>query len=151
MQQMLNIASDYAAEVRLQFSTDPDPAKSKSKVVFIVGRKRDLVKPAPLLLSGKALPYVADTTQLGHEFHESGSMEMDTRMRCGAYIGRSLEIQEAFSFAAPADVLAVIKLFCCHLYGGMLARLAGPAAVQLMNCWGILFLFLHLGSAFDQK
>ena len=52
MQQMLNIAYDYAAEVRLQFSTDPDPAKSKSKVVFMVGCKRDLVKPAPLLLSG---------------------------------------------------------------------------------------------------
>ena len=60
-------------------------------------------------------------------------MEMDNRMRRGAYIGCSLEIQEAFSFAAPAKVLAAIKLYCCDLYGGMLARLAGPAAAQLMN------------------
>ena len=103
----------------------------------MVGRKRDLVKPAPLLLSGKALPYVAHATHLGHKFHESGSIEMDTRMRRGAYIGRSLEIQEAFSFAAPAEVLAALKLYCCDLYGGMLARLGGPAAAQLMNCWGI--------------
>ena len=134
MQQMLDIASHYAAEVGLQFSTDPDQAKSKSKAVFMVGRKRDLVKPAPLVLSGKALPYVAHATHLGHEFHKSGSMEMDTRMRRGAYSGRSLEIQEAFSFAAPAEVLAAIKLYCCDLHGGMLARrdagqspLSGPS------------------------
>jgi hypothetical protein len=137
MQQMLDIASDYAAEVGLQFSTDPDPAKSKSKAVFMVGRNRGLDKPAPLLLSGKPLPYVPHATHLGHEFHESGTMEMDTQMRRGAFIGRSLEIQEAFSFAAPAEVLAAVKLYCCDLYGGMLARLGGQPATQLMNCWGI--------------
>ena len=64
-------------------------------------------------------------------------MEMDTQMRRGAFIGRSLEIQEAFSFAAPAEALAAVKLYCCDLYGGMLARLGGQPATQLMNCWGI--------------
>ena len=116
MQQMLDVASAYAAEVGLKFSTDPDPVKSKSKSVFLVGRQRNLAKPAPLFLSGKALPYVQHATHLGHEFHESGTMEMDTRMRRGAYIGRSLEVQEAFTFAAPAETLGAVKLYCCDLY-----------------------------------
>ena len=46
-------------------------------------------------------------------------------------------MQEAFSFATPDDTLAVVKLYCGDLYGGMLARLDSPAATQLMNCWGI--------------
>ena len=37
MQQMLDVAMSYAAELGLQFSTNPDPVKSKSKAVFMVG------------------------------------------------------------------------------------------------------------------
>ena len=59
MQTMLNIASSYAKKVGLQFSTDPNPAQSKSKAMFIVGRKRHLVQPAPLVLSDRSLPYVS--------------------------------------------------------------------------------------------
>ena len=136
MQAMLDACSAFAARVGLQFSTDPDPAKSKSKAVFVVGRRTDLVKPAPLLLCGKALPYVAHATHLGHELHEDGTMTMDANMRRGAFIGKCLEVQEAFSFAAPAEVLGAIKLYCGDLYGGMLARLDSPEATKLMNCWG---------------
>ena len=135
MQSMLDVCSSFAAEVGLQFSTDPNPARSKSKAVFVVGRKTDLEKPAPLLLSGKALPYVAHATHLGHELHQDGTMTMDTSMRRGAFIGKTLEVQEAFSFAAPAEVLGAVKLYCGDLYGGMLARLDSIQANQLMNCW----------------
>ena len=135
MQSMLDVCSSFAAEVGLQFSTDPNPVKSKSKAVYVVGRKTGLEKPAPLLLSGKALPYVAHATHLGHELHEDGTMNMDTTMRRGAFIGKTLEVQEAFSFAAPAEVLGAVKLYCGDLYGGMLARLDSAPAGQLMNCW----------------
>ena len=64
-------------------------------------------------------------------------MDMDTGMRRASFIGRCLEVQEAFSFATPDDTLGAVKLYCGDLYGGMLARLDSPAATQLMNCWGI--------------
>ena len=32
-------------------------------------------------------------------------MTMDTNMRRGAFIGKYVEVQDAFSFAAPAEVL----------------------------------------------
>ena len=136
MQAMLDTCSSFASEVGLQFSTDPNPAKSKSKAVYVVGRKTGLEKPAPLLLSGKALPYVEHATHLGHELHEDGTMTMDTSMRRGAFIGKNLEVQDAFSFAAPTEVLGAVKLYCGDLYGGMLARLDGVPASKLMNCWG---------------
>jgi hypothetical protein len=83
MYPMLDVCSAFAARDGLQFSTDPDPAKSKSDAVFVVGRRTDLVKPAPLLLCGKALPYVAHAKHLGHELHEDGTMTMDANMRRG--------------------------------------------------------------------
>ena len=50
-------------------------------------------------------------------------MTIDINTRRGAFIGKCLEVQEAFSFAAPATVLGAIKLYCGDLYGGMLDRL----------------------------
>ena len=135
MQLMLDTASTFVKEVGLEFSTDPDPAKSKSKAIFVTGSRKNLDKPAPLLLSGRPLPYVRQATHLGHEFSETGSMETDTRMRRGAFIGRCLEVQEAFSFAAPTEVLGAVKLYCGDLYGGMLSPIDSETVKQLTNCW----------------
>ena len=67
MQSMLDLASSFAREVGLEFSTDPDPAKSKSKAIYMVGRQTDLEKPAPLVLSGQEAFHFAtpDNTQSG--------------------------------------------------------------------------------------
>ena len=72
MQSMLDAWSPFVARVGLQFSTDPHPAKSKSKAVFVIGWRTDLVKLAPLLLSSKALPYVAHATHLGTSCMRTG-------------------------------------------------------------------------------
>ena len=89
---MLNMCSTFAANVGLEFSTHPDPAKSKSKAVYVVGRRRGLEKPVPLLLCGEALPYVKHATHLGHELNEDGTMRMDTTKRRGAFIGKCLVV-----------------------------------------------------------
>ena len=86
---------------------------------------------------GQDLPWVEHATHLGHEFHQDRTLEIETRMRRASFIGRCLEVQEAFSFALPNDTLGAVKLYCGDLYGGMLARLDSTAATQLMNCWGI--------------
>jgi hypothetical protein len=101
IQHMLDICSSYAAEVGLQFSTDPNPVKSKSKVMYMVVRRQGLEKLALLMLSGKFLPYAQHLTHLGHKLYEDGTMTMDTRMRRGAFIGKCLKVQEAFALAAP--------------------------------------------------
>ena len=120
---VLDACSSFAEKVGFKFSTDPNTAKRKA--VFVVGR---------LLPRGKALPYVAHATHLVHELHKTSTMTMDLNMRRWAFTGKCLPFQEAFSFAAPAEVLAAVKLFCGDLYGGMLARLDSDEATNLMNC-----------------
>jgi hypothetical protein len=46
MQMMIACVEDFAARYNITFSTVPDPKKSKSKCIFVVGKKRGLSKPA---------------------------------------------------------------------------------------------------------
>ena len=93
MQMMLKTCESFALRNNLQFSTDPNPAKSKSKCILMIGKKKNLPKPAPLILSGKELPWVASATHLGHELHESGSMDHDACVKRAEFIRKSCDIR----------------------------------------------------------
>lgn len=64
MQAMLGVCERFAENVGLIFTTDPVPAKSKTKCIFMCGKQTSLMKPAPLLLNGKQLPWVSSATHL---------------------------------------------------------------------------------------
>ena len=98
---MLDLAADFGVRNNLEFSCDPDPVKTKSKAIYMVGKKTTLVKPVNRQLYRKPLPWVTHATHLGHEFHKDGTMAMDARMKRGSYIGKSLEVMDSFNFAAP--------------------------------------------------
>ena len=132
---MLYVAADYGVRNNLEFSCDPDPVKTKSKAIYMVGKKIELQKPVNLQLYGKPLPWVSHATHLGHKFHEDGKMAQDAKMKRGSFIGRSLEVRDSFAFAAPTQVLGAVKLFASDLYGGMLWRLDGEPALQVTRCW----------------
>ena len=101
MQRMLDVASTFASEVGLEFSTDPTPTKSKSKSIYAVGRSVELQKTEPLRLSCQKLPWVPPATHLGHESQIDGTMNMDTKMHRGSFINHCLEVQDTFLLAAP--------------------------------------------------
>jgi hypothetical protein len=50
---MLETCEQYAMEHNLEFSTDPNPAKSKSKCIYCTGKARNVVLPEPLHLCGE--------------------------------------------------------------------------------------------------
>ena len=66
MQIMINTCERFAKKYNLQFSTDPDPNKSKSMCIFVCGLNRKKEKPVPLVLNGKDLPWVESALHLGH-------------------------------------------------------------------------------------
>ena len=135
MQQMLDLAAAFGLKNNLEFSCDPDPAKTKSKAIFMVGKKTGLPKPVNLQLYGKPLPWVAHATHLGHEFCEDGTMAMDARLKRGSFIGRSMEVCDAFAFAAPSQVLGAVKVYSADMYGAMLWRLDSEPAQKFTRCW----------------
>ena len=83
MSKMLKICEAYGLHHNLVFSTDENPAKSKSKCLYICGKSDNnlpRVLPAPLQLYEKDLPWVVTATHLGHELHQSGTMDQDCKV-----------------------------------------------------------------------
>ena len=75
METMLAICENFANKNNLEFSTDPDPKKKKSKCLFMQGNKK-LSRPANLKLYGVDLPWVQHASHLGHELSEELNMDI---------------------------------------------------------------------------
>ena len=135
MQRMLAELEAFAAESNIAFSTDPTPAKSKTKCIYVVGNKRHLAKPSPLMLCGRELPYVSHADHLGNMLTEKGDMEQDAVIKRAKFINSSVEIREVFKFAAPAEVVKSLKIHSNSFYGSCLWNLDGDKAKQVYTAW----------------
>ena len=135
MQKMLEICEQYALENNLQFSTDDNPQKSKTKCLYMCGKVGQVQYPAPLCLNGRELPWVVKGTHLGHELHQSCSMDHDTKCKRAAFIDTSTDIRHMFSFAHPSQVLSAVTTYAAHFYGSMLWDLSSKSAWQVYRSW----------------
>ena len=70
-----------------------------------------LALSAPLALFGRNLSWVPTATHLGHELHESGTMDYDTRFKRAQFIGNSLDVTETFKFASLPQILTAVKVY----------------------------------------
>ena len=134
MQRMLEICEEYALENNLQFSTDPDPAKSKTKCIFMSGHMKER-KPVNLKLYGVDLPFVKTATHLGHQLTEECTMDQDIKCRRAEFIGNSTDVREMFSFAQPNQILQAVKTYCCSMHNCMTWNLYSDMSKQFYNCW----------------
>jgi hypothetical protein len=135
MQQMLAVCEDYAGRYNILFSTHPNPQLSKTKCIFMIGKSRNLAKPAPLQLCGRDLPWVESANHLGHMLHQSGNMDHDASIARAKFIDQSVETRQAFSFASPAEIIRALQVYNSSHYGSMLWDLEGDAACQYFNSW----------------
>ena len=114
MAQMLKTCEEYAEEHNLEFSTDPNPNKSKSKCLYFCG-KENTPYPKKLTLNGEDLPFVKQATHLGHELHQNGNMNFDIQTKKARFIQDSISIRETFGFAEPSQVIKATRVY----YGSM--------------------------------
>ena len=136
MAQMVQICENFGKENNLMFSTDENPAKSKTKCMYMCGPKaRNLVYPAPVQLYGRDLPWVTHATHLGHELHQDCNMDMDTKMKRASFIKNSTDIRNTFHFALPGQVLNAVCTYSAHFYGAMLWDLYGEMSGQAFRSW----------------
>ena len=134
MQKMLGICERYAKETNLEFSTHPEPEKSKTKCIFMSGHMKSS-KPVNLRLYGVDLPFVKSANHLGHQLSESCTMDLDIRTRKARFIGDSTDVREMFSFAQPNQIITAVKTYCCSMHNCMTWPLYSDMARQFYNCW----------------
>ena len=136
LQRMIEVCEAYASEHNLVFSTDPEPAKSKSKCMYFCGRLGGRVRyPAPLQLDGKSLPWVETADHLGHTLHQLTSMDKDCQRARGRFISKSIEIRDQLSFAHPEHKMKAVQALCSDAYGSMLWDLGSQSSEQFFKCW----------------
>ena len=136
MAQMVKICEEFGEKNNLMFSTDTNPAKSKTKCLYMCGpRARNIVYPAPVQLYGRDLPWVTHATHLGHELHQDCTMDMDIKMKRAAFIQNSTDIRQLFSFALPEQVLNAVCVYSAHFYGAMIWDLYGEMSGQVFRSW----------------
>ena len=135
MQIMLDTCQRFAMRNNLKFSTDPNPSKSKTKCIYVCGKAKKALKPVPLVLDGKDLPWVESAPHLGHILHESGSMDQDTRCKRASFIDESTQVREAFGFASPSEVLRAVKVYVGSHYGSNLWQLDSEMTNQYFSAW----------------
>ena len=135
MQRMLFEIEVFAEESNILFSTDPIPAKSKTKCIYVVGNKKNLPKPAPLMLCGRELPYVKQADHLGNLLTEQGDMDQDAVIKRAKFIQSSVEIRDTFKFAPPEELIRSLKIYSNSFYGSSLWNLGGDKAKQVFTAW----------------
>ena len=125
MQAMLAVCERYAADHNISFSVDENPAKSKTKMLYVCncGDMDFENYPAQLTFCGLLLPYVKTALHLGHTLAQDGSMKQDARIRRAQYIDRTTDIRDTFNFADPAQMLAAVEKYAGDHYGVMLFNL----------------------------
>ena len=72
MAAMLKLCEKFTKEHNISFSVNEDPAKSKTKVIYMCGDMAFRNYPAPLQLNGRDLPYVTTCLHLGHILAQDG-------------------------------------------------------------------------------
>ena len=131
MAQMVKICEDFGNKNNLMFSTDNNPAKSKTKCLYMCGPKvKNPVYPAPVQLYGVDLPWVTHATHLGHELSQDCTMVMDTQMKRASFIKNSVDTRDMFYFAMPNQLIDAISIDSAHFYGSNLWELYGNMAGQ---------------------
>ena len=125
---MLKLCNHYALKHNLEFSTDPNPVKSKSKCVFMCGTMRNVKYPEKVKLNGNGLPWVESATHIGHELHQMCNMDYDSKVKRAKFINNSVDILDMFKFAHPDQVLRAINVYCGHCYGSMLWDLSSAVS-----------------------
>ena len=137
LQEMLDIASKYAREHKVSFSTDIRPEKSKTKGMVFSDRKIRY-DPEPLRLDGNPLPWVEKSKYLGNKLTgQMNGFSDDIREKRARFIERNCELNQEFSFAHPAVKSNINRIYNSSFPGSVLWDMSLPISEMIVNTWSV--------------
>ena len=136
LQDMLKICERYAKNHNLKFSTNQNPAKSKTKCMAFLHKDRQLRK---LRLCGNELPWVEKGKHLGIKIANNPSkiLNDDVMEKRARYIQSNNELMQEFSFVFSCTKAFINRVFNSHFYGSVLWNLYSRETIMLYNTWSV--------------
>ena len=133
LQKMIEISSAYCNSHGLRFSTDPDPRKSKTKCISWMRAPQLLPK---MQLGVHELPWVDTIVHLGNTItNQVNVITTDMNLKMGRYVGKNIELNQEFSFAAQETKIRINNIYNSSWYGSVLWDLFSPASVKIKSAY----------------
>ena len=114
LQAMVSLCEQFAKARKLKFSTNDNPAKSKTKYIIFSKVKSCRDSVAPIILNQDPLPWVDNVKHLGNILEYSNIMMMDCVTKRGKLIGKVNSLLQEFEFVLPS---VKMKLMNIYFYG----------------------------------
>ena len=135
LQHMVSICESHANDNDLNFSTDPNPSKSKTKcMAFPHGATTGM---RSVQLNGHSLPWVDRAVHIGNTLHVSGKMSQDLREKRATFIDRCMELNQEFFMYPPEVKVKMCNIYNSHFTGSPLWDFDSPYFSQLCNSWNV--------------
>ena len=120
LQEMLDIANQYATNHRISFSTNVIPSKSKTKGIIFSDRSLKF-SPVPIKLNGVPLPWVEHSKYLGNRLtSKMDGFSSDIQEKRAQFITQNCELNQEFSFAHPAVKCKINGIYNSSFPGSVL-------------------------------
>ena len=132
LQAMMDICQKFAESHNLQFSTNCNPVKSKTKCIHFSKKRVNLES---ILLNGNRLPWVESANHVGNILERNNSFNQDVKTKRGSFIGRVHSILQEFSFANPLLKMKVIDVYASSFYGSCLWNFFSGQCDTLYTAW----------------
>ena len=141
LQEMLKTCEVYANQHNLQFSTNENPKKCKTKCMSFLRSPRNIEK---LKLNGKDLPWVKSGVHLGNTIEDQiDGMKQDTKIKRAMYIQRNNEIEQELYFAHPSTKFHLNTVYNSHFSGSSLWNLFSHETEMMENRWNRSFNIMY--------
>ena len=109
LQDMLTTCEEYNNDHGLQFSTDVNPMKSKTKCIAYLRKDRELKQ---LVLCGNKLPWVTVGKHVGQNItNKANGLKKDILIKRAKFIEQNNSLRQEFSFASPETLIQLNQIF----------------------------------------
>ena len=122
---------------KLKFSTNVNPAKSKTKCVVFTKEKNLKDRLAPIILDENPLPWVNSVNHLGHILESDNSMRFDCLAKRGKFIGKVHSLLQEFSYVDSTVLARILAIYVTSFYGSNLWNLYSSEVTKLFSSWNV--------------
>ena len=137
LQAMVTMCEKFAKKKHLKFSTNVDPAKSKTKCLIFSPNRKDRNGVSEILLNGDPLPWVGEVKHLGNILESDNSMKHDVAVKRGKFIGKVNSLLQELHFADPVVLVRILKIYCTSFYGSSLWNIFSADVDRLYKSWNV--------------
>ena len=136
LQNMVNTCWQYAKKHHLTFSTNNNPAKSKTKCMAFLRNDRKLRN---IKLNDKDLPWIKSIKHLGSTINNNFdcNMKLDISEKRAAYIAKNNELNQEFHYADPGTKIWLNNVYNSSFYGAQLWDLFDRDFEKLEKSWNV--------------